>query len=367
MKLELPNRLIVIAQSARILAQMAVNAGFEVIAIDCFADLDTQNLAVLSFKLDSLALDDLKPVFEVLQQDYGSLPVVYGSGFEHFVDSLGYLERHWRLLGNPLSLYKQFQNKRRLFQTFEQLSISYPEVRFTAPDNSSGKWLVKPMQGEGGQEIRFYSESQSITDPVYWQRYCAGQSYSALFIASGDAIEIVGFNHQAIVAEGDAYFTFAGVISQIDLPHSIQRLIAEWLKKLLTVYPLRGLGSLDFMLENRQCYVLEINARVPASAQLYGKQIFKYHLQACWGKLEPIETLPTSNAGYRVLYAKREICISNQIGWPKWVVDRPESGVFIGKGQAICSIIASGENARQVSLQLIRRQRFMENLLKTGH
>lgn len=367
MKFDVPNRLVVIAQSARMLAQMAVDAGFEVIAIDCFADIDTQSLAVLSLKVDSLAVDDLKPVFEKLQQDYGSLPVVYGSGFEHFVDSLGYLERHWRLLGNPLSLYKQFQDKQALFQTFDQLSISYPEIRFKAPDNLSGKWLVKPMQGEGGQGIRVYSESQSITDHVYWQRYCVGQSYSALFIASGESIEIIGFNRQAIVAEGDAYFTFAGVISQIDLLCSTRQLIAQWLTKLLTLYPLRGLGSLDFMLENGQCYVLEINARVPASAQLYGKQIFKHHLQACLGRLEPIQTRPTSNAGYRVIYAKREICIAKLIAWPKWVVDRPESGAFIGKGQAICSIIASGKNARQVSLQLIRRQRFMENLLKTGH
>ena len=367
MKLDVPNRLIVIAQSARILAQMAVDAGFKVIAIDCFADIDTQNLAVLSFKVDSLALDDLKPVFETLQQDYGLMPVAYGSGFERFLDSLGYLEQHWQLLGNRLSLYQQFQDKRALFQAFDLLSISYPEVRLTAPKNLSGKWLVKPIQGEGGEGIRVYSESQSIIDNVYWQRYCAGQSYSALFVASGESIEIVGFNRQAIVAEGDAYFTFAGVISQIDLSDSIQQLIAQWLKKLLTIYPLRGLGSLDFMLENGQCYVLEINARVPASAQLYGKQIFKYHLQGCLGRLEPIQTWPTSSAGYRVIYAERAICMAKLIAWPKWVVDRPESGAFIGKGQAICSIIASGKNARQVSLQLIRRQRFMENLLKTGH
>ena len=365
MKLDIPNRLIVIAQSARMLAQMAVDSGFEVIAIDCFADLDTRNLAVLSFKVESLALDDLQPVLEKLQEDYGLMSVVYGSGFEHFVDSLGYLEQHWQLLGNPPSLYKQFQDKQTLFETFNQLSISYPEVRFTAPDDLSGKWLVKPIQGEGGQAVRVYFEP--VTDHVYWQRYCAGQSYSALFVASGDVVDIIGFNSQAIIAEGDDYFSFAGVISHATLPKSIRHLIAQWLKKLLAIYPLRGLGSLDFMLENGQCYALEINARVPASAQLYGNQVFNYHLQACLGCLAKIQGLPLSSAGYRLIYAKREICITEEIAWPKWAVDRPESGAFIGKGQAICSIIANGKNSRQVSLQLIRRQRFMENLLKTGH
>lgn len=367
MKLDVPNRLVVIAQSSRMLAQMAVDSGFEVIAIDCFADLDTQNLAVLSFKVESLALDDLKPVLEKLQQDYGLLPVVYGSGFEHFLDSLGYLERHWQLLGNPLFLYKQFQDKQALFQTFDQLAISYPEVRLTAPDNLSGNWLVKPMQGEGGQGIHRYSKFQSIASNVYWQRYCAGQSYSALFVASGNDINIIGFNRQLIVAEGDAYFGFAGVISQVVLSKPIRQLIAEWLKKLLAVYQLRGLGSLDFMLENDQCYVLEINPRVPASAQLYGKLIFKQHLHACLGSLEQPQETPFSSAGYRVIYAKREIYINKPIIWPKWAVDRPDCGAIISKGQAICSIIASGKNSRQVSLELIKRQRFMENLLKTGH
>jgi methenyltetrahydromethanopterin cyclohydrolase len=364
MNFDVSKRVLVIAQSARMLLQMAIDSGFQAIAIDCFSDVDTIELADLAFKVDSLALADLKPILLKLQRDFGLMAVVYGSGFECFIDSLVYLEQHWPVLGNSSSLFKQFQAKRSLFQTFNQLSISYPEIRFAAPDNLTGKWLIKPMQGEGGQGIRFYSEVESISPSMYWQRYCAGQSYSALFLSSADSVQIIGFNRQLIVADSEDYFKFAGLIGQIQLPLAIRELIEQWLKKIHSVYPLKGLGSLDFMLENGQCYLLEINARVPASAQLYGKQIFKKHIQACLGSLDKTLPLPLTSSAYRVIYAKREICISDRVFWPKWVADRPESGAIIGKGQAICSIIASGKNSRQVALILIRRLRFMENLLK---
>ena len=367
MNFDVSKKVLVIAQSARMLVQMAVDSGVEAIAIDCFADVDTRELAVLAFKVDSLALADLKPILLKLQRDFGLIAVVYGSGFECFIDSLVYLEQHWPVLGNSSSLFKQFQAKPSLFQTFNRLSISYPEIRFTAPDNLSAKWLIKPMQGEGGLGIRFYSEVEPISSSMYWQRYCSGQSYSALFLSSADSVQVIGFNRQLIVADSEDYFKFAGLIGQIQLPFAIRELIEQWLKKIHSVYPLKGLGSLDFMLENGQCYLLEINARVPASAQLYGKQIFKKHIQACLGSLDKTLQLPLVSSAYRVIYAKREICISDGVFWPKWVVDRPESGAIISKGQAICSIIANGKNSRQVSLQLIRRQRFMENLLKTGH
>ncbi len=159
---------------------------------------------------------------------------------------------------------------------------------------------------------------------------------------------------------------FAGVSNHAEVSVANQRLLAEWLAKLVRVYPLQGLGSLDFMLVDGRCYVLEINARIPASAQLYGQSVFIRHVQACLNVFDDADIGQVVPTAYQIIYAQRPIEIPESISWPDWVVDRPGIGAIIGKGQAICSIITKGENTRQVSELLHLRQRFIENILNTG-
>ncbi|QPK64129.1 ATP-grasp domain-containing protein [Methylomonas sp. LL1] len=362
--LNLPSKLLVIAQSARMLAQLAANAGFMPFVIDCFGDEDTRSLAMDSVKVNSLALTDLRPAVESMAKRCELTHLVYGSGFENHVDSLDFLESQWVVLGNPAALFRCFQDKPAFFYHLAALSITHPQTVFSPP-NDGDEWLVKPMRGEGGLAIARYDGARSVYDAdFYWQRYLAGDVFSVLFAAATGQVKLLGFNRQWAASIDDQEFAFAGIRNHAELSPLHRELLSEWLEKLVNIYPLRGLGSLDFIVHDQECYALEINARIPSGAQLYGQSVFRLHLLACLGVLAEVEQ--AAPAGYQVILAEKDIVIPVGLAWPKWVVDRPESGVFIGKGRPVCSIIAGGNDAGRVEAQLRRQQIIIENFLKSG-
>lgn len=362
--LPIPTRLLVIAGSARMLAQLLVDAGFEPVALDCFADEDTLDLSLDSIQLRSLALSDIQDAVESMQAKYALTHLIYGSGFESHVESLRYLETRFTVLGNSADLFVRFQDKSEFFQQLTALAIAYPETVFSPPANADG-WLVKPMLGEGGRAVTRYASDKPVdVEQFYWQRYQAGAVYSVLFAADASRCLVLGFNRQFALDFAGEPFLFSGVISRAFVPNRIQALLTDALNKLMHVYSLRGLGSLDFIMHNQQCYVLEINARIPASAQLYGRSVFNRHWQACLGMLGEAVLAPP--AGYQIIYAENTLAMPDGLQWPKWVVDRPRGGAIIGKGQPVCSIIAAGNDADQVANQLRHQQIIIENFLKTG-
>ena len=348
------------------LAQMARASGYLPIAVDCYADADTQKLAVETVRVASLALVDLQADVEALAQRHSFKWVVYGSGFEHVVESLEFLASRWRLLGNAADLFRGFQDKWNFFHRLAVLNISYPKTEFSPPAGNG--WLQKPLRGEGGEGIVVFQPASETGGDCYWQRFVDGDVYSVTFVAAGGVIKVLGFNQQWCKSlDYQRSFIFSGVCNWAPIARRQRRQLESWLNKIINIYPLCGLGSLDFIIQGERCFVLELNARVPASAQLYGKKAFDLHVQACLGLAVLSKTrLRTRPRGYQVVYADIDTLIDATMGWPDWVADRPSPGVIIGAGQPICSIIAGGKNARQVRSRLLARRNYLETLLNTG-
>ena len=142
----IPAKLLVIALSGRMPAQLAVDAGYAVFVIDCYADLDTRQLALESIKGESLRLADIQPALEYMRHAHALTHVLYGSGFENCAESLAYLEQHLAVLGNPFTVFRQFQNKQAFFRQLAVFSIPYPETVFTAPV-TGGAGCLNPCEG----------------------------------------------------------------------------------------------------------------------------------------------------------------------------------------------------------------------------
>ncbi|MCQ8118958.1 ATP-grasp domain-containing protein [Methylomonas rosea] len=359
-----PKCLLVIAKSARMLVQMCVDSGCEVVAIDCFVDSDTRQMAKQTYQVSSLAWDDISAAVAAVREIYGLTELLYGSGLEAYPETLSYLEEDWRIIGNSAATFHHIQDKRGFFARLDSLAIRHPLLVFTKPEDSVD-WLLKPWRGEGGLGIR-RCNSVDFADG-YWQRYIEGRSLSVLFAASRDEVELIGFNEQWV---DDCYsehpFMFGGIASHAEVPVAIQTEIADCLGRLAKSYELRGLNSLDFMLQGDNCYVLEINARISASAQLYGKSLLMKHLQAYQNRLDASVELSKEPSAYQIIYAQKKVTIPERLTWPIWVVDRPNPSAIVATGEPICSIIASGKNSGQVLDNLHRQQRILANLLETG-
>jgi len=316
---------LIVATSGRMLAQAAQREGFDVWVIDCFADVDTLRYAKKVIRVNSLSIENLTVALHELESENAEIiGVVYGSGFETCVESVYFLETRFEIVGNSPVVFERVQNKQAFFAALDIFKIPYPETCFECPAQQKN-WLSKPLKGQGGAGIN------SQTDDIYWQRFCEGQAGSVLFLATGKRAEIIGFHTQS--THGD--FLFSGISNHSDLTDAQKTQIQSWLQKLVRHFGLRGLNSLDFMLAEKGCFVLEINPRPSASMQLYDLPLFNAHLtlQTKWNRV-------SDSSAYQILYAPRSLIIPRHFHWLKNCHDLPHAGAIIRKNQPICSMIA---------------------------
>ncbi|TAK61892.1 ATP-grasp domain-containing protein [Methylobacter sp.] len=362
--------ILIVAGSARMLVQAAKNAGLKPLVIDLFADLDTQGYAEDFRQINSLAEQDLAPAVDYFVEHYAVEHVIYGSGFECYLESLRYLNSRLIMLGNHPDVFAGQLDKQAFFSILDQLNIPHPGVVFSAPDYADD-WLLKPMQGQGGFGIKRYHVGDNAKTPVYWQKFQAGAPHSVLFLANGQQAQVVGFNSQWSVRLSETEeFVFSGVINSTDLSDAHKAVITGWLKQLVPVFGLKGLNSLDFIHADDCSYVLEINPRPSASMQLYDQDLLTRHIQSCLGT-QSCNSVTYSGAwkdyhsiGYQIVYAERDLIIPDHFEWPNWCMDLPKSGNMCRTGQPICSIIAHQKNSRSVAEQLLTKQQLIINKLE---
>lgn len=338
------------------LAQAAKNAGLQPLVIDLFADLDTQTFAVDFQQINSLSPEHLAPAVDHFIQHYPVTQLVYGSGFESYPDSLCYLQTRLTLLGNAPETFIRLQNKVDFFAVLDELNISYPETVFEKP-NDNQDWLIKPKQGQGGIGIQRYQARHKIDNTVYWQKYQQGSQHSVLFLANGQQLQIIGFNTQWTTRLNDSEeFVFAGIMNYCELADYYQARILDWLTKLVPIFKLTGLNSLDFIQHHEQSYVLEINPRPPASMQLYDADLLLKHIHAKTISINEPTKRPCVYTGYQIIYAQQDIQIPNDYIWDNNCLDLPPAGLMCKTGQPICSIIVRKKQARAVVQALNNQQ-----------
>ncbi len=268
---------LIIATSGRMLAQAAWYEGYNVLVIDCYADVDTLKYAEKVVRANSFSIKNLITALDSLKT-YAITGIVYGSGFETFPESLHFLQHRFSLSGNLPNVFEKVQNKKTFFTALAFLEIPYPETQFNYPDLCDSKtWLSKPLNGQGGIGISF---NHSNKPDSYWQRYYDGQAGSVLFLATKENVTVFGFHRQWTHATDENEFLFAGICHDDDIAKIYRERIANWLQKLVDYFDLRGLNSLDFIQTETDIFVLEINPRPSASMQLYDAPLFSMHIQA---------------------------------------------------------------------------------------
>ncbi|WP_428354073.1 ATP-grasp domain-containing protein [Methyloprofundus sp.] len=347
------HKVLVIANSGRMLASLVRSAGYAPLVIDLFADQDTETIAEQVWQVEDLSFAAVRPVIERLLLSDKVQWVIYGSGLENHPETLEYLAGRYNVLGNDYFIIKQMHAKKAFFKQLDILGISYPEVQFDSPGENSG-WLIKPVNHLGGLGIRCCD--RQAKEHEYYQRYFEGEVGSVLFCADGEQFDLIGFHRQWTVAEDD--FTFAGIIKAACLPVEHKKTIRNWLRKLVSFYHLKGLASLDYIYHDEGCCFLEINPRPPASMALYPElDLISAHIS---GRLTA--TADNSMRALQIVYATQSCQIQAGVEWPEWSFDRPKANSKIQAGEPLCSIVAQEKTAEHTLAQLMARQIYIENI-----
>jgi predicted ATP-grasp superfamily ATP-dependent carboligase len=230
---------------------------------------------------------------------------------------------------------------------------------------------------------------------------------SATFIGNGRRALLLGCNQQIVLEFEGGPYRFHGVIGPLAVPAPVRRELARMLDALTEAFALRGLGSLDFLLDGQTIRVLEVNPRPSASLELYpqvgDRPVLRAHLAACaadgngnlpddpWrrgamrddanAEVDAIAaTVGVSAAeqavhGTEIVFAPHPVRLTAaaaaQLARLPATHDLPrgaEAGAHathFAPGEPLCSVSASGADAASVLRELARRRDAVLDILQT--
>lgn len=355
--------IVIAAISSRPYVKAAVEAGYEVIAIDAFLDQDTQAMAkqccyvpCQNYQFDQTAM---LSVISATLAAYGRDALTgfsYGAGFEGQPSLITEIQKHLPLLGNQPSVVQQCKDPMVFNQFCQTYHFATPAVTMETPAALEG-WLVKSIGASGGGHIKFAEfHSSKLEADQYYQQFHAGIPVSCLFLAAESGASIVGMNEQWVASNIDAPFQYGGAASQLELSDNLQAEFKRFIEVAASHFGLKGLNSVDALLEDGRLVFLEINPRLSATIDLYSTQegsLMASHVAAFQSKAVPLPTVLSEPKAHHIVYATTLTHSLTEQTWPEWVCDIPSAQQTFEIGMPICTVVSvadSAQAAKQLAL-----------------
>lgn len=367
-------RVLLAGVSVRAMAESAAAAGYAVLAVDAFGDLDTARVAerVLTPR-DDMGVPYSAERAARLSRELEVDAVSYAASFENSPKALELLSRGRRLLGNDPGVVSLARDPVGLSRIVKTGGFPGPAVRSSAPPvkHPARRWLIKPRASGGGRGIQPWRSGQIVPRTCYLQQRILGIPGSLVFVADGTRILALGISRQLIGSRafGAHGFGYVGNIlaplSDPHLPRGHELLSgATALAEAVTVEcGLRGVNGIDFVASDGVPFLVELNPRYSASLELveraFGLSIFQMHIQGCLNQLPSRCALPPRfrAIGKAVVYARRRVRVGDTRAWldDPTVADIPRPGEYIAAGQPICTVFARGRTSGECETALALR------------
>jgi predicted ATP-grasp superfamily ATP-dependent carboligase len=363
--------ILVVAVSARMLAELAVEAGHDVVALDRFGDLDLQRLCPSVSVLRDLGGRGGMAALVDAAEDISAPSVMYGAGLENHPALVARLAAGRRLLGCPPETLERVRDPAVLGASLHAAGLAYPRT-FGAADaprraERSRRWLRKPVRGGGGRGVREW-RGGALGAHVVVQERISGLACSAAAVADGRSAVVLGVCEQLVGRRGLGASGYAwcgnlvpprlGAAQRRDLEVAARTICAH----LALAFGLRGLFGVDLVWDGERAWVVEVNPRPTASLECleaaHGARVFAAHLEGSAGRLPAIAPgrAPLRAAGKAILFAARDVRVRDTRGWPaRGIRDVPHPGDRIAAHRPICTLVSIQESPDAVLADLETR------------
>jgi len=367
-------RVLLAGVSTRGFAESAVRAGYEVVAVDGFGDLDLRACATeVHVVRDSGRFSTRAAAAAV--RDVSCEAAVYEASFENHPSAVRALATNRVLWGNPPSVLARARDPRHLARVAGDAGLPSPRVRLTRPaPGARGGWLVKALRSGGGDGVAVWRRGAPVPRGSYLQERIAGVTGSIVFVADGRRAVPLGLSRilageSAFGADGFRYCgSILGSAGDPQFPAD-ERLLdgATLLAESVTrAFGLVGVNGVDFIARRGVPYAIEVNPRYTAAMELveraYGLSVFDVHVRACRGALPAFDlaaarhTTPQA-VGKAIVYARRPAALGDSRSWllNSDVRDISAPGTRFAPREPICTIFARGRTAAACFATLAHR------------
>jgi uncharacterized protein len=361
---------LLVAVSARMLAELAVKAGHDVVALDRFGDLDLQRLCPSVSVLRDLGGRGGMAALVDAAEEIQAPSVIYGAGLENQPGLVARLAAGRTLLGCPPETLEPVRDPFTLGASLRAAGLSYPAT-FAARDaprqaERSRRWLRKPVRGGGGRGVREW-RGGPLDGGVVVQEHISGVACSAAAVGDGRSAVVLGVSEQLIGHRGLGArgYAWCGNLVPPRLGEAERGALAGAARSicvhLADAFGLRGLFGVDLVWDGEHAWVVEVNPRPTGSLECFEAVhevgVFAAHLEGCAGRLPPGQgATPRRAAGKAILFASRDVRVGDTRGWPERDIrDVPHPGERIGAGRPICTLVSVGESPEAVLADLETR------------
>jgi predicted ATP-grasp superfamily ATP-dependent carboligase len=362
--------ILLLSVSARMLAELAVREGHEVVALDRFGDLDLQALCPSVSILRDLGGEGTMETLTDAAEGIPAERVVYGAGLENRPDLVTRLAAGRTLLGCAPETLRRVRDPALLGASLRAAGLAYPRT-FSAADAAGAdrarRWLRKPVRSGGGRGVRDWRGGR-LTEGHVVQERIGGLACSAAAVADGRSAALLGVTEQLIGRRtlGARGYAWCGNLAPPRMPSGERRALTDDLQAicahLAAAFGLRGVFGVDVVWDGGRAWVVEVNPRPTASLETidaaYGVRSFAAHLEACAGRLPAVPRLADASraAGKAVLRATDSLRVPDTRDWAaRGIRDVPHPGEQIAAGHAVCTLVATGPTPEAVLADLEAR------------
>ncbi|TVS14290.1 MAG: ATP-grasp domain-containing protein [Planctomycetaceae bacterium] len=377
--------LVIVGASARAAAESARQAGFITAAADLFGDRDLLEIS------NWIGIQDypLGVIQAVSRLPHG--PWLYTGGLENHPDLVDGVAAGRPLLGNPGPVLRAVRDPFRLADFLQHQGFDTPKILRPLPSASAaGRWLRKPWHSSGGRGIQVVSQAaenqravasradeaiaESHDGECFYQQWIDGSSYSGVFVANQGSATLIGVTRQMVGRRWTKAprFAYCGSIWPSGLDRQTIGTLSRLGQCLAAEYRLTGLFGVDVIVDDDRIFVLEINPRYPASAEVLEMaldmrgSIVAHHIAACQTNVLPqVDSEGTGNScGKAILFADRPVSVGSRFEsllapinadkhWTP-LADIPAPGATIQEGQPIVTVRAQAESPTALMRRLKR-------------
>jgi predicted ATP-grasp superfamily ATP-dependent carboligase len=347
--------LIIVGASARAAAASALRAGLKPWCADLFADADLR--AMVSNAVRCPIEHYPSRLLEILQSAPDA-PWIYTGGLENHPKLLRNMAEARPLWGNGPDALRWARSPFSVARILRNAGLPALEVRAGVarlPDRC--RWLRKPLAGSAGLGIEFADRSHVPCRSHYFQEFVEGTSMSANFVRTCGETRLLGVTEQLI---GEPWlnsppFRYAGNIGPVELPSEARTQLSRIGVAIGDGCGLRGLFGIDFVLNERQSWVVEVNPRYTASIEVLElaagmSALHEHRLEFASSCVLPRNADWGPVVGKAILYADRRFVFP---GTPAMdcpdmrFADIPAAGEVIQPGWPILTLLVRTQSAME--------------------